>query len=158
MDTKTSDEITQIQLSKKTREKLKAIQSKSESYDALVNKLINFRAFIQNNQMIKKWFLANYEKLGFDSVEDTTDEFGITTTISTIKEKKYYTFFEVSTDDFINKYPTYPKNSLLVCLVINKTTIEKLPPVSENFLLISIYSLLFESVLKDETGIGNEQD
>lgn len=61
---------TQIPVKKSTRQRLRNISTKGETYDELLKKLINTREKLEREQGFREWFEKNYEVLGFDRIKE----------------------------------------------------------------------------------------
>lgn len=59
---------TQIPITKTTRERLRLMSYKSQTYDQLINRLINFEKKFLNEEEFHRWVEENYFYFGFDSV------------------------------------------------------------------------------------------
>lgn len=62
---------TQIQISKKTRERLRRLSYKSETYDTLVNRIINFEQKFDQERDLHEWITVNYQIFGFDEIVES---------------------------------------------------------------------------------------
>lgn len=61
-------ELTQIPISKETRERLRQLSYKSETYDTLVNRIINFEQKFNRERDFHEWIVSNYQLFGFDKI------------------------------------------------------------------------------------------
>ncbi|KXA92085.1 hypothetical protein AKJ65_08080, partial [candidate division MSBL1 archaeon SCGC-AAA259E19] len=65
-----NDELTQIPVKKSTRQRLRNISIKGETYDKLINKLITTREKFESEEGFRKWFEENFELFGFDEIKE----------------------------------------------------------------------------------------
>ncbi len=68
-----NEETTQIPVKKDTRQKLRNISVKGETYDQLINKLITTREKFQKIRRFREWFEENFQNLGFDKIKETKE-------------------------------------------------------------------------------------
>lgn len=68
-----SEETTQIPVKKDTRQKLRNISVKGETYNELIKKLIRTREKFQKIRRFREWFENNFEILGFDKIKETKE-------------------------------------------------------------------------------------
>lgn len=65
-----NDKLTQIPVKKSTRQRLRNISIKGETYDNLINKLITTREKFENEEEFRRWFEDNFELFGFDEIKE----------------------------------------------------------------------------------------
>lgn len=113
------NETTQIPLKKSTRQKLRNISTKGETYDELITKLVNIRNKFGEKEDLRDWFEKNYEILDIDQIEkDTRGDY-----IVKRGNKRLITKIETLSSDFIKKGLDHKDFDLLICILED----EKLP-------------------------------
>lgn len=63
-------ETTQIPVTKSTRQKLRNISIKGETYDESINKLIALKEKFEDERKLKNWFENNFEHFGFNKIKE----------------------------------------------------------------------------------------
>lgn len=117
-----TDETTQIPLKKSTRQRLRNISVKGETYDELINKLITTREKFESEQGFRRWFDNNFEIFGFDNiVESRSTGFPDYTMLKNGEEVDVE--LETLSSNFITHGHDPEQVDLVICLVED----EKLP-------------------------------
>ncbi len=117
-----ADETTQIPVRKATRQKLRNISTKGETYDKLINKLITIRKKFEDEDIVRRWFENNFETLGFTEIKE--NENSISSDYIGIKNgTKKRIKIEPLSSNFIKKGHDFKEVDLIICILAE----EKLP-------------------------------
>ncbi len=111
-----SGETTQIPVKKDTRQKLRNISVKGETYDELIKKLIGTREKFQKIQRFREWFENNFQILGFDEIKESKDRGSPNFTM--IKEgEEIRVELETLSSNFLKHGHDSEKIDLVICLL-----------------------------------------
>ncbi len=109
------DETTQIPVKKETRQKLRNICRKGETYDELINKLIRTREKFKDTRGFRNWFEKSHELLGFQDLE-VDPEGGPTDYVAFRDGEELKVSLETLSSDFVKRGDDPSRVDLLICL------------------------------------------
>lgn len=133
--TEKKSETTQIPVRKITRQKLRNISTKGETYNHLINKLVTIENRFEDKDKIKKWFENNFEILDFTEIEKNEDSIVIDY-VGVREGKKRNIRIESLSSNLTKKGHDLEEIDLIVCLLVDEKppieTIELIDKILES--------------------------
>ena len=109
---------TLIPLSKNTRSKLKSYSHKDQSYDSVINQLIDFSVEFANEREFHLWVVENIQLLGFDKVIESNFH-NFPDIIAEVDNEKVRIEIEIFSGNFFIHNHQIDGCDLVICLVDN---------------------------------------
>lgn len=110
-----NDETTQIPVKKRTRQKLRNISRKGETYDELIKKLVRAREKFKDTRGFRNWFEKNHEILGFEDLK-VDPKGGSTDYIASRDDDEIKVSLQTLSSDFVKLGREPSQIDLLICL------------------------------------------
>ena len=109
-----SSETTQIPVTKNTRQKLRNISAKGETYDQIVKELIESQENVKEAKKFRQWFENNFQIFGFDGLKHSKHD---STYILERNGEDKKVELEILSSDFLKHGHDPSSVDLLICLL-----------------------------------------
>ncbi len=114
-----SSETTQIPVTKDTRQNLRDISAKGETYDQIIRRLIESQGNVQEARKFRQWFENNFQIFGFDELKHSKHD---STYILEKNGKEREVELEILSSDFLEHGHDPSSVDLLICLLEDEET------------------------------------